>query len=42
MDLEIEAPIDELELVADDLDDELLGDASVVTCIPAKCTSGVR
>ena len=42
MDLEIEAPIDELEVIADELDDDQFGDASVITCIPAKCTSGVR
>ena len=42
MDLEIEAPIDELEVIADELDDDQCGDASVITCIPAKCTSGVR
>ena len=42
MDLEIEAPIDDLDAIEYDSDAELLGDASVITCIPARCTSGVR
>jgi hypothetical protein len=42
MDLELESPLDELEAVEYEADDGLLGDATVVTCVPAKCTSGVN
>jgi hypothetical protein len=38
----LESPIDELEAVEYEADDELLGDGTIVTCIPAKCTSGVN